>query len=154
MKKNFLLGCALSSGIIFSACSSTPPEVKVVQANNLAHLQGKVWIVSQIGSQPITYAQNAQTANIEFSPTEARFSGSDSCNRIMGSYQADNLNNISLGQVASTQMACLSNNGQIEQAYQQALQHVAKYTVNHQQLILFDAEGNALVTFISPIQPR
>ncbi|GAA5016736.1 hypothetical protein GCM10023206_28740 [Acinetobacter puyangensis] len=154
MKKNFLLGCALSSGIIFSACTSTPPEVQVVQANNLSLLQGKAWILSQIGQQPITYAQNANTATIEFSSSEARFSGSDSCNRIMGSYQADNLNNISLGQIASTEMACLSNNGEIEQAYKQALQHVAKYTVSHQQLVLIDANGNALVTFISPIQPR
>ena len=73
-------------------------------------------------------------------------SGSTGCNRFTASYSADN-GEIALGPVASTLMACPPPADAVERAYVAALAHVARWSVENEQLVLADAEGAELLRY-------
>ena len=101
----------LGSVFAMSGCETVPSTSSVKTENNLQLLQNRIWIVNQIGNTEITTAPTARNIpSLQFDAATQRVSGADGCNRIMGSYTAgkDTLN---LSQMASTEMACLDNDG-------------------------------------------
>lgn len=76
--------------------------------------------------------------------TEGRVYGFGGCNRFTGGFTLDG-ENLSFTPLASTRMACVSAN--VEDAYLDRLALVARYRIENDDLVLGDAEGNALLIF-------
>lgn len=82
---------------------------------------------------------------------ENRISGSDGCNRMMGTYTLDG-SKLSLSQIATTMMACMKGNEQAE-AFKSALGNVATVSIHADQLELRDETGLVLARFSAVAQP-
>lgn len=82
---------------------------------------------------------------------ENRISGSDGCNRMMGTYTLDG-SKLSLSQIATTMMACMKGNEQAE-AFKSALGNVATVSIHADQLELRDETGLVLARFSAIAQP-
>ncbi len=94
--------------------------------------------------------QDTEVADAAHAPylmlgADARLSGSDGCNKMMGSYTltADTL---SFSELASTRMAC-PDEINLAGAFNQALQNTRKYSVHADQLVLQDESGLQLARF-------
>jgi heat shock protein HslJ len=79
-----------------------------------------------------------------------QLSGTAGCNRYFGSVTFED-GTPSVGMLGSTEMWCGAPEGVMEQetGYLQALGSVARYTVENKELTLFDAEGQALLVFVT-----
>lgn len=147
-----LTSVALFSSIItFVGCETMPNNQQSTQ--NLERLQNRTWIATQIGNTEIKTAPTARNIpSLQFDSASLRVSGADGCNRIMGSYQALG-DTLTLSQMAGTKMACLDN-GNINQAFNTALNKVTHYQVYAKTLKLLDNHGNLLIQFETAVQPR
>lgn len=151
MLKPLLLMVALGSAVIFTGCESMPSSPHVTE--NLQQLQNRTWIATQIGTTAIQTTPSANhIPSIQFDEATKRVSGSDGCNRIMGSYTAGT-DTLQLSQLATTRMACMNNNN-IDRHYNEALAKVTHYQVFGKTLKLLDRHGNLLIQFESAVQPR
>ena len=152
LKKFFAVGI-LGAAIALTACQSTPNAASNIEAANLVQLQNRTWIATYIGNTEIKTVPTARNVpSLQFDASTQRVSGSDSCNRIMGSYEAGR-DTLILSQMAGTKMACLDNNNLSEQ-FNAALAKVANYQVFGKTLKLLDRHGNVVLQFTSPVQPR
>lgn len=156
MLKKFIAASILGSSLILSACQSTPIEgpSTTIEAANLLQLQHATWIATHIGVFEVKSDPSVRNIpSLQFDAATKRLSGSDGCNRIMGSYTAgrDTLN---LTQMATTRMACPANNSGVEQKFQAALNQVTHYQVFNKTLKLLDRHGNPVLQFTSSVQPR
>lgn len=147
-----LTSVALFSSIItFAGCETMPNNQQSTQ--NLERLQNRTWIATQIGNTEIKTAPTARNIpSLQFDSASLRVSGADGCNRIMGSYQAFG-DTLTLSQMAGTKMACLDN-GNINRAFNTALNKVTHYQVYAKTLKLLDNHGNLLIQFETAVQPR
>jgi heat shock protein HslJ len=84
------------------------------------------------------------TATALFS--DGSVSGSGGCNRFSGPYELDG-DALSVGPVASTLMACIGPQSEVEQAYFLALDATAAFRTDASSLTLLDEAGDALLTF-------
>jgi heat shock protein HslJ len=75
-----------------------------------------------------------------------RTSGSGGCNQFMGSYDQAG-DQISLGMLASTRMACAEEVMSAEQAYHSALESVTSWSATGGVLVLSDSAGEALLRY-------
>lgn len=151
MLKQLLLMATLGSAVIFTGCETMPTSPQVVE--NLQLLQNRTWIATQIGATAIKTAPTANNIpSIQFDGATLRVSGSDGCNRIMGTYVAAK-DTLQLSQLGSTRMACL-NNGNVDRLYNEALSKVTHYQVFGKTLKLLDRHGNLLIQYESAVQPR
>ena len=151
MLKPLLLMVALGLAVIFTGCESMPSSSHVTE--NLQQLQNRTWIATQIATTTIQTTPSANhIPSIQFDEATKRVSGSDGCNRIMGSYTAGT-DTLQLSQLATTRMACMNNNN-IDRHYNAALAKVTHYQVFGKTLKLLDRHGNLLIQFESAVQPR
>lgn len=109
-------------------------------------LEGIEWLLStysdgQGGQQP---ALVDAPATISFS--DGSFSGSTGCNRYSGGYSSSN-GELTLSQVATTQMACPPPIMDQEQQFLQLLNQVTGYGITDDELTLTGADGSALLVF-------
>lgn len=151
MLKKLLLAAFVSTSLGMTACTSTPTSSSNAEASNVTLLQSKTWLLTHIGSQAITASNPAQTPNLQFS-TDNRLSGSDGCNRLMGSYTTHK-DALSLGQMASTKMLCLDSKVNSAE-FTEALSKVSHYQVYNNTLRLMDKNGNVLLRLENLKQPR
>jgi heat shock protein HslJ len=75
-----------------------------------------------------------------------RTSGSGGCNRFMGSYDQAG-DQISLGRLEPTRMACAEEVMRAEQAYHSALESVTSWSATGGVLVLSDSAGEALLRY-------
>ena len=151
MLKKSLSVALLGSALLFTGCQSMSAS-STTEVNNLAQLQNRTWIVTQIGAQMIKTAPTARNIpSLQFDETSKRVSGADGCNRIMGTYQATG-ETLVLSQMASTQMACIDST--IPNQFNSALANVTNYQVYGKTLKLLDRHGNLLIQLGSAKQPR
>lgn len=151
MLKQWIAAGFVASTLMLTGCQTMKDDLSsTITTANLAQLESQTWVATQIGNTPIVKTGNPPS--LQFDSATKRVSGSDGCNRIMGSYvaKADKLN---LSQMAGTRMACLNNNN-IDQAFNNALSQVTHYQVFNRTLKLLDRHGNLLIQFDSVIQPR
>jgi heat shock protein HslJ/uncharacterized protein YraI len=100
----------------------------------------------------VVVALNAGVAPVPGSTLTAAFSsdgqvsGSGGCNSFSGPYQAGS-NDITIGPLATTLIACEEALSTQEQVYLGALQGARAYSISGSQLVLFGADGSETVRF-------
>ena len=107
------------------------------------HLDGTSWtLVRLLGKDLIPDTK----ATLAFEGDQ--IGGSASCNRYFGGVTIED-ETLSFGMVGSTEMWCGEPEGLMDQEidYLKALGSIARYSVENDELTLFDADGQALLTF-------
>lgn len=130
--------CACVAMFMFG-CASGP------EAANNEPLEGTQWKLTQLEGKPATAASPEKAPSLQFLAADKRVVGSGGCNRLTGSYTLDG-NKLTLGQVASTMMACPHGMDQ-EQALHAAFKKVTNWRVDGETLQLLDAGGRSIATF-------
>lgn len=121
---------------------TTTPSVTYTPPNT--EFLNTYWKLILINDTEVTVAENQREPHIIFN-AENRVSGSDGCNRLMGSYHIDG-STLTLDEMAGTKMACAEGAEQA-QAFNTVLMQVAAYTVHSDQLELRDATGLVVARF-------
>lgn len=152
MLKQCIIASCLATTVLFTGCQTMNNDQSSSTATvNVLKLENRTWITTQIGHTAIP-STATQVPRLQFDSATKRVSGTDSCNRIMGSYETKE-DQLSLSQMAGTKMACL-NNGNIDQAFNSALSKVTHYQIFNQHLKLLDRHGNVLIQLENMVQPR
>ena len=114
-------------------------------------LEGTSWqLVSYVSADNETVAAVPDVdATIMFQ--DGSVSGSSGCNSFSGGYTVDG-NQISMGEMATTLMACPEPLMLQEQGLTAALGGAATYAIEGDTLQLIDADGNVLATFVPAVQ--
>jgi heat shock protein HslJ len=109
------------------------------------NLLGKDWILKSFidNGESITLHPNSEIT-IKFDPEEV--TGSGGCNRYFGSYKITNTNNISIGPLAATEMACPDIMEQ-ETKYLAAIQKINIIQVTEKKLQLSSNDGKTVLDF-------
>ena len=115
--------------------------VNVQPSSSLANTS---WIVSSLYVNQVPLPGSSLTA---FFGSSGDFSGNGGCNTYNGPYTVSGNNNISIGPLAGTQMACIETLNAQEQAYLSALQSATTYVISGSQLILYDGSGLEVARF-------
>ncbi len=103
------------------------------------------WNVVKVDGQEVKASDVENTPFIGFSDKDGRVYGSTSCNRLMGSFKADEkAGTIDLGHMGSTRMMCAKMD--VEQKVLEALNKVKTYKVGADgNLTLGDESGKTLI---------
>lgn len=123
---------------LLAGCGGTDDEV------DAASLTGAPWTLVA-GLDVPGWEEVAPSATFE----QGRLGGSTGCNRYGAAYELDGAS-ISLGEIASTRIACEGTAQAVEEAYLAALADVARWQVADDQLTLADADGEELLRFAVP----
>lgn len=122
--------------------SSTGAAVSAAQETSLT---GQYWRAVELAGKAVPRQNSAREAHLQFQEGE-RVSGSDGCNRIMGSYHRTG-DRITFGQLAGTRMACM-NADDTERPFRDALNKAARFVVSGNRMELFDGGGTRLAAFV------
>ena len=155
MLKKYFGITLLGAMIALSGCETMPTQTSASQisAINQANLVQRTWTATQLGNSMLHTAANRQNLPyLNFDAATQTVTGSDSCNRLSGSYVAGR-DTLQLGQLATTRMACLNNNN-LDQKFHEALNKVTHYQVYGKTLKLLDRHGNLLIQFETPTAAR
>lgn len=108
-------------------------------------LEGVTWVLSGIaeGDAVVSMAVDSEMTATFADGAVAGYAG---CNQYNATYTLTD-NELTLGPIASTKMACEGERGEREAAFLAALQQVAGYQIERDSLRLLDASGNALIMF-------
>lgn len=141
--KRLLAVSAISSGLLLSACTSTPAgsDNSVTTASLL---QGGEWIVEDLAGKGIIDSSHISIIFMD----ENRVGGSSSCNRYSGEYTLEG-SKFSVGDnLASTRMACAPALMNQEDVFLKLLLNVdqARFGDNG-ELLLTTPEGDAIRAF-------
>jgi copper homeostasis protein (lipoprotein) len=104
----------------------------------LADLENTFWRLTLIDSAYAQRAQGQHEPHLVFHE-DNRLTGSDGCNRLIGSYAVDDMS-IDLARLAGTRMACPEGMAQAEQL-RQVLGEVARYRIVGQHLEMLDEQN-------------
>ncbi|OTG84022.1 META domain-containing protein [Acinetobacter sp. ANC 4648] len=149
MLKKLIATVLISSTLAVVGCTSMPSTIQ--QEQNLALLQNKTWVMTHIGAVEYKTDPN-HVPSLQFNSNDMRVSGTDGCNRLMGSYVIKG-NQINLSPMAATKMMCMETM-ELSNKYNEALSKVAGYQVYGQTLKLLDRHGNVVLKYKSTVQPR
>lgn len=111
-------------------------------------LEGTTWTLTTI-ARPETQAVSSTIAGTEVTLLldGGTGSGSGGCNTYNGPYQAGEAQSLTIGPVASTKKMCEQDISDQEQAYFVALDQVATYAIDGDQLTLSNEAGEMLLQF-------
>jgi heat shock protein HslJ len=136
--------------------ATTTYEMRVLLTDGTIQLRQVTINVSGGSSLPntswVVVSLNAGVAPVPGSTLTAAFSsdgqvsGSGGCNTFSGPYQAGS-NDITIGPLATTLMACEEALSTQEQVYMAALQGARAYSISGSQLVLFGGDGSETVRF-------
>lgn len=155
MLKKYFGITLLGAMIALSGCETMPTQTSASQisAINQANLVQRTWTATQLGNSMLKTEANRQNLPyLNFDAATQTVTGSDSCNRLSGSYVAGR-DTLQLGQLATTRMACLNNNN-LDQKFHEARNKVTHYQVYGKTLKLLDRHGNLLIQFETPTAAR
>ena len=155
MLKKYFGITLLGAMIALSGCETMPTQTSASQisAINQANLVQRTWTATQLGNSMLKTEANRQNLPyLNFDAATQTVTGSDSCNRLSGSYVAGR-DTLQLGKLATTRMACLNNNN-LDQKFHEALNKVTHYQVYGKTLKLLDRHGNLLIQFETPTAAR
>jgi heat shock protein HslJ len=132
-----LLAFVLPFTALLSACGDDEPSGPEA-------LEGQAWILTQFvaedgGTEIVDVGVDAEFDG-------SRVSGTSGCNRYNGPYEASG-NEISLGPLAGTQMACPEPEMRVEARYLQLLDSVATFEVEGRSMSMSDGEGTPVLQF-------
>lgn len=128
-----------------TACNT---QRKATQNSNLENFQVEniYWSLVEFGGKPVPESV-AGKVHIMFSKDGTKLSGSNGCNRLMGSYNISNRTQISFSRIASTKMACQSV-GWNETGFNQMLETANNFTVSGNKLMLNVGKRAPLAVFV------
>lgn len=141
MKKSILLVAILAFTVACNTTkktSTTNKETTEMTATSEKQLQGN-WSLDFIDSttsngKKLHEMFPNKLPSLNFNTSDSTIYGSDGCNRISGSYEVKNGNQISIGdKLASTMMAC---QGVEDYAFNQTLLKATKFTISDGKLLL------------------
>lgn len=114
----------------------------------MSSLAGTSWQATGInnGKEAVVSQQGTEKVTAEFG-TDGTLSGSGGCNTYSGTFTTSGSDQISIGALAATEMACPEPAMEIEQMYFAALATVATYQIDGTTLTLRDAEGATQASF-------
>lgn len=116
-----------------------------------AGLEGAAWRLEELpGVQPAALAQLKRPVTARFE--SGRLTGFAGCNNFSGSYTLDG-DQLRIGPVASTQMACPEPGSSIEQAFHAVLSGTLRYSMDGDNLTATNAAG-ATVRFLREPPPQ
>lgn len=108
-------------------------------------LRGAYWKLEEIRGERVMPADQQNEAHLLFNTEGGRVSGSGGCNRLAGSYTADE-KSLRFGAMASTRMACMHGT-EAESKFLQAMEQVRSWRIIGHQLELADESGRAVLQF-------
>ena len=136
MKKMMKASILVMAVLLLAACQPG--------SSGSVNLSGTSWQLSSLGGAlPIS----GTSATLEFG-TDGSLTGSDSCNRFMTTYVSKNDSLTVTQPAAGTLMACDENIMKQADAYSAALAATKSFTSDGTSLILKDAAGKILATFV------
>ena len=133
------LACAvLASSLAATACQ-TPAG-----PSSPTSLEGTYWKAIALAGNPAPAQDPIREAHLQFQAAD-RVSGSDGCNRLVGSYELQG-DAITFGRMAATRMAC-ANAADLERTFHRALSEATRWRISGQRLELFGTDGTPLAVF-------
>ncbi|HTF96469.1 MAG TPA: META domain-containing protein [Cellvibrio sp.] len=108
------------------------------------------WKLTVLNDTEVTVVENQQEPHIVFD-ADNRVSGSDGCNRLMGTYTREN-DQLDLGEIAGTKMAC-AQGGEQADAFIKVLEKVKAHSIHADQLELRDETGLVIARFAAVALP-
>jgi heat shock protein HslJ len=143
-----ILALALAAGVALAACSggASPSATSSAGPGDGAALEGTPWqLTDYVGPDGGTLAvPEAVAASALFEA--GKVSGNAGCNSYTGPYTLDG-DTLTIGEVATTAMACPAVPSALEQAFLAALGKVATYAIVGDRLELRTAEGTVGLRF-------
>jgi heat shock protein HslJ len=117
-------------------------------APGMSTLAGTSWQATGInnGKEAVVSQEGTEKVTAQFG-TDGTLSGSGGCNTYSGPFTTSGADQITIGALASTMMACEEPAMEIEQQYFAALGNVATYQIEGSTLTLRAADGATQVTF-------
>ena len=112
-----------------------------------ATIEGQMWRLTSLPGQDLAVLGAGQYLTARFEA--GRVSGFSGCNRFMGSYTVDR-DQLVLGQLAGTMMACPGAAMTIESAFQGSLAGTLRYVIVDDRLTLTPVSGAPLVFDLEP----
>lgn len=113
-----------------------------------AQLQETLWQLTHLGEEPIKPYQHRGVPNLVLRREKNRMSGTDGCNRLMGSYELQG-EQLHFGKFASTMMACPSPLMATSRSFTEVLAKTKTWKIFGEHLELFDENGKSLARFDS-----
>lgn len=122
--------------LFFFSCAST-------RFNSHA-ITGKYWKLVELNGKAVD-TQSQREPFIIFSVLDSRISGNSGCNNFFGNYTTGAGNQIAIGQIGATKMACPDMS--VEQQLFTALPLVKFYSAENNQLMLKNTDQVVLAKF-------
>lgn len=152
MLKAFLTASSLAATLAFTGCTAMDSVMSPHQPSKPAiSLYNTPWIATEVNGTKIQL-DNLNRPALSFDSTGKRFGGADGCNKIQGSFET-NGQQLSLGQIAGTLMACYGDQDKVSRQFNDALAKTDRYTIKGHELSLRDKSGKTLAKFVTVIQP-
>jgi heat shock protein HslJ len=107
-------------------------------------IEGRYWRATELAGKPAPAHDAKREAHLVLQ-AGGRFSGSDSCNRISGSYELKG-EAIRFGGMVATRMAC-QDSVETQQAFAAVIKNSSRWSVAADRLELFDSSGARLARF-------
>ena len=127
-------------GRFLSGCCRAP--AKPAGGGMPTPIEGSAWRLKELpGAQSAALAKLHRPVTLRFE--SGRLSGFAGCNNFSGSYALEG-DQLKIGPVASTQMACAEPGSSIETAFHKALSGTLRYAVDGDQLTATTASGDTM----------
>lgn len=115
------------------------------EAQHDADLGGATWQLLTLAGQTMTPAEGEKSANLSFDLKNKKIAGFAGCNRFFSSFESDQ-QTLTIAAIGATMMSCHQGMG-LERKYLEALTKVNHYSIQQNQLVLYDDNGQPLATF-------
>ena len=117
----------------------------LVKDRNDPRLEGREWVLTELLGEPVAPAEGRPAPSLYFDGSRGRVSGSDGCNRLMGSYRLFERDRIEFSQLAGTLMACPDMT--LPDRFREVLNKVGDYAITDGELSLFKGRTAILARF-------
>jgi len=104
------------------------------------------WKVTHLGGEPVDITGMPLEPYLDLRPGRFEFSGSDGCNRVVGTYQQEG-DRLRFRVAAVTRIGCPEGNA-VSRAFSDALSATEAWIVTEEQLELLDDRGRVLARFV------
>lgn len=137
--------------VLVDVISKKPVE----KSAETSSLEGAVWVMEEYRDSEGNLAPSLPETTVAAEFSDGKVSGSAGCNNYNSQYKIEG-ESITIGPIALTQMFCNEPEGIMvqEAQYLAALQNAATYTIELEQLNLFDAEGTRMVNYVARAEGR
>lgn len=108
-------------------------------------LEDRDWVLKELMGEKVSFKGGKKKVSITFHSELAKITGNNSCNLFTASYELGELNQIKLGHIATTLMAC--ENMEIASKFNEVLEKADNYSINDGILSLNKAKMAPLARF-------